>query len=54
MGKISDSWFNPLTFLFYSIKEKFTSMGSKAEGCEFQNADPEAKVNILKLDLNKE
>lgn len=54
MGKISDSWFNPLTFLFYSIKEKFTSMGRKAEGCEFQNADPEAKVNILKLDLNKE
>lgn len=29
-------------------------MGRKAEGCEFQNAAQEAKVNILKLDLSKE
>lgn len=45
MGKVTDSWFDPLTFLFYGIKEKFTSVGRKAEGCEFQNAAPEAKYS---------
>lgn len=29
-------------------------MGRKAEGNEFPNIAHEAKVNILKLDLNKE
>lgn len=53
-GGSSDIWFDPLTFLFYGIRKKFTLMGRKAEGCEFQNAAHEDKVNILKLDLNKE